>query len=243
VTPSLGWCREDNTSFTPKNTTWSPLGGIMSLDYVVSHRGRDVWLTFHSRDSFSIDITSSLLRDFTKDELDSLFSWFLETEDELATIFDFSEYMSTRSDLRDSKTLWEIKQRFSDSELNLIAESRYTPKELAPVAKIVLVSDVSREKLSPYTPRHFSKIQERNFEAASKEKNEPGIYYLLRKSVVVYVGQSTKVKRRLKSHVYENSKKYDAVKVVYCTKDELSFREAEALAALRPEYNKAQVRL
>ena len=65
-----------------------------------------------------------------------------------------------------------------------------------------------------------------------------GVYFLLRKGVVVYVGQAKNVKARLRAHTADPEKDFDAYAWVRCEIEHLDTLEALYIMTLRPEQNK-----
>lgn len=65
-----------------------------------------------------------------------------------------------------------------------------------------------------------------------------GVYFLLRKERIVYVGQSTNVYARLGCHASTGGKEFDAQHVIECELGELNWLEALYIVKFRPEYNR-----
>ena len=67
-----------------------------------------------------------------------------------------------------------------------------------------------------------------------------GIYLLIDKPFVVYVGQSITPLSRIGQHLKEGTKKFTSVKVIPCPKDknDLIRLESMMISALKPIYNK-----
>lgn len=63
-----------------------------------------------------------------------------------------------------------------------------------------------------------------------------GIYFLLKDGIVVYVGQSTNVERRLISHKW-TEKQYDSYRVINCANDLLLYYEKRWIKRFKPIYN------
>lgn len=63
-----------------------------------------------------------------------------------------------------------------------------------------------------------------------------GIYFLLKDGIVVYVGQSTNVERRLISHKWTD-KQYDSCRVISCANDLLLYYEKRWIKRFKPIYN------
>lgn len=63
-----------------------------------------------------------------------------------------------------------------------------------------------------------------------------GVYFLLQDGKVVYVGQSTNVKKRLISHRY-TEKQFDSYRVINCAHDRLLYYEKRWIARFNPIYN------
>lgn len=64
-----------------------------------------------------------------------------------------------------------------------------------------------------------------------------GIYFLLNRGEIVYVGQTTNILRRLIRHNQERTKVYDAVSFLACRPDELDDLELVYVEALVPRHN------
>lgn len=63
-----------------------------------------------------------------------------------------------------------------------------------------------------------------------------GVYLLIRNHIVVYVGQTHNIKKRLKSH---KNKVWDRYHFFECHPDLLNYFEERLVDRFRPEYNKA----
>ena len=68
--------------------------------------------------------------------------------------------------------------------------------------------------------------------------NDTVIYHLLLDGVVVYVGKTTSVINRLKSHKGQNEKKYDEVEFFSVSGDDVDFTEFAEILEHQPIYNK-----
>jgi hypothetical protein len=66
-----------------------------------------------------------------------------------------------------------------------------------------------------------------------------GIYFLLRASEVVFVGQSADVLVRINHHWAEKEKAFDAYYVIECPVDELNLVQAHFICKFKPVYNTA----
>ena len=64
-----------------------------------------------------------------------------------------------------------------------------------------------------------------------------GVYFLLDGEVVVYIGQSTDIHTRIKSHELEGEKKYDSVYFIECPKRNLKTLEMNMIIRYDPKYN------
>lgn len=62
-----------------------------------------------------------------------------------------------------------------------------------------------------------------------------GIYFLIDKNKVIYVGQSTDIRNRIKEHT---DKVYNTILYLECREDELINQETFFIIALNPKYNK-----
>lgn len=69
-----------------------------------------------------------------------------------------------------------------------------------------------------------------------KIQKTSGIYLLKNKGVVVYVGRSVNVRRRIWDH---SDKEYDEYEVVECPVENLDDLEKSYIKRLKPKYNKA----
>lgn len=69
---------------------------------------------------------------------------------------------------------------------------------------------------------------------------QPGIYFLLRNSVVVYVGQAVDARRRIGEHLGDRTKPFDAVSFIPCVKNRLNAVERHYIQKLMPEYNRCR---
>tara|TARA_R100001224_G_C3992463_1_gene139751 strand:+ start:26 stop:532 length:507 start_codon:yes stop_codon:yes gene_type:complete len=67
-----------------------------------------------------------------------------------------------------------------------------------------------------------------------------GVYFLLQKQIVVYVGQSRNPLSRIGQHTKDSSKVFNGVKILPCDTDKTTLTKIEdrMIAALRPKYNK-----
>ena len=66
-----------------------------------------------------------------------------------------------------------------------------------------------------------------------------GIYFLLHKKKVVYVGQSKNLPARIGNH---KDKIYDAARMIKCNKSRLDYYENRFINLFTPKYNKNQKR-
>ena len=64
-----------------------------------------------------------------------------------------------------------------------------------------------------------------------------GVYFLLYRGQVVYVGQSKDVVGRINRHVDEHLKDFDRVLYIPCPSELLDYYEKRLIVALRPKYN------
>jgi predicted GIY-YIG superfamily endonuclease len=62
-----------------------------------------------------------------------------------------------------------------------------------------------------------------------------GIYFLLNRGRVVYIGQSIYIPRRITEH---RDKKFSAFRAIECSLDKLNFYEYRWIKKFRPKYNK-----
>ncbi len=63
----------------------------------------------------------------------------------------------------------------------------------------------------------------------------PGVYFLIHKDTVIYVGKSVDVLRRINQH--RRDKVFQRWSVIRCERHELNALESEYIRALRPRYN------
>lgn len=63
-----------------------------------------------------------------------------------------------------------------------------------------------------------------------------GIYFLLDKKKVVYIGQSKSLPQRVASH---KDKKFDSIRMIGCAKSKLSHYEQRLIGFFQPKYNKS----
>ena len=78
--------------------------------------------------------------------------------------------------------------------------------------------------------------------AAKIEKNSCGVYFLVSKGVVVYVGQSTALYGRIQTYLDERKKEFDSVFVVNCKAERLDELENAYIRMFLPTYNKLVIR-
>lgn len=70
----------------------------------------------------------------------------------------------------------------------------------------------------------------------------PGVYFLICRGAVVYVGQSISPTRRIGDHIGEGLKAFDEVFVLDTPQPALNQVEAAFIAVLKPKYNMAEGR-
>ena len=87
----------------------------------------------------------------------------------------------------------------------------------------------------PKAIRHIAGIQRAPIFA-------PGIYFLISKGEIVYVGQSISPTRRIGDHISEGLKTFDDAFVFDVPKDALDQVEASFIALMKPKYNIAEGR-
>ncbi len=66
----------------------------------------------------------------------------------------------------------------------------------------------------------------------------PGIYYLLKDGVIVYIGQSKNMRKRIGSHLAQGEKDFDSYHTQKCPEEKLHHYETKAILRFRPAYNK-----
>ena len=71
-------------------------------------------------------------------------------------------------------------------------------------------------------------------EAASSFDRETGVYFLLNKGEIVYIGQSVHVRTRVDMHRQEKKIEFDAVAYVLCDKKDLDFLESMYIYKFSP---------
>lgn len=74
--------------------------------------------------------------------------------------------------------------------------------------------------------------------AMARRKAVPGVYFLIRESTIVYVGQSLWVYARLCEHIRAKKIPFDSYFVQRCTVAELAPLESRYIAKFRPRHNK-----
>ena len=65
-----------------------------------------------------------------------------------------------------------------------------------------------------------------------------GIYFLLDRFEIVYIGKSINLIQRVGSHIRENVKKFDSYKIIKCDAEFLDVFEGILIILIRPKYNK-----
>lgn len=79
---------------------------------------------------------------------------------------------------------------------------------------------------------------EREAIPVSPEPQKVGVYFLLWKGEVVYVGQSVNVDARVSLHRDEKRKRFDSAVFIPFREQELDYYESAFMNAIRPKYNK-----
>ena len=69
------------------------------------------------------------------------------------------------------------------------------------------------------------------------ELQQPGVYFLLSRGEIVYVGQSVDMRRRIGQHFSDYSKRFDAVRFFPCKPEQLIAWEKRCIRAFRPPLN------
>jgi len=64
-----------------------------------------------------------------------------------------------------------------------------------------------------------------------------GIYYLIQDGVIVYVGQSKNIRKRIASHIVEGKKKFDSYSFFPAEKENLNQLELDEILEHNPIYN------
>lgn len=70
------------------------------------------------------------------------------------------------------------------------------------------------------------------------ESDKTGIYFLIKRNDVVYIGKTTKYPMRLKYHIHQKLD-FDTVKFIECTKDNLAYYEKRWIERFKPAHNLA----
>lgn len=65
-----------------------------------------------------------------------------------------------------------------------------------------------------------------------------GVYFLIKKDKIVYVGESIDVDKRIIQHIQEKKKSFDRFAFIECGNEYICELEAEYIAKLSPVYNK-----
>lgn len=73
--------------------------------------------------------------------------------------------------------------------------------------------------------------------AASSFDRETGVYFLLNKGEIVYIGQSVHIRTRVDMHRQEKKIEFDAVAYVLCDKKDLDFLESMYIYKFSPSCN------
>jgi hypothetical protein len=64
-----------------------------------------------------------------------------------------------------------------------------------------------------------------------------GIYFLYRRGICIYIGQSVNIHSRLTEH--KKRKPFDSVSILECSKEDLNDYETAYILKMKPKYNKA----
>ena len=65
-----------------------------------------------------------------------------------------------------------------------------------------------------------------------------GVYFLIKKGEVVYVGQSKQFYSRLMQHVHDDDKEFDSYTFIVCDPEEVNALERNYIKRFKPRYNK-----
>lgn len=65
-----------------------------------------------------------------------------------------------------------------------------------------------------------------------------GVYFLIRKDCIVYIGKSTDVVNRVFLTDNARTKKFDLVRIIPCCSDKLNYYEKRWIIRFRPKYNR-----
>lgn len=77
--------------------------------------------------------------------------------------------------------------------------------------------------------------QQEIISASAPVSNVSGVYFLIQNEIIVYVGQSTNVGRRIADHM--STKAFDRFAVIECEQEELSKLESHYIKEFRPILN------
>ncbi len=69
----------------------------------------------------------------------------------------------------------------------------------------------------------------------------PAVYFLLHREDVVYVGQSTRLRSRIETHLGEGVKLFDAVAFIRCNVGQLLSLEGHYIRQFSPKYNACKI--
>ena len=79
--------------------------------------------------------------------------------------------------------------------------------------------------------------EEEILETAIAVTSARGLYFLIRKNEIVYVGQSENVHARVMKHYAEGTKKFDSYSYILITSGNLDYIEGEYILEIEPQYN------
>lgn len=93
-----------------------------------------------------------------------------------------------------------------------------------------------------FTPPEQLRTMASQLKEVQVEVPNPGVYFLCKDGVVVYVGQSVNPTSRVTTHWREGTKDFDSAYAMDCPQPMLDSTEAAFIAVLRPELNLAPPR-
>jgi hypothetical protein len=209
--------------------------------------------TFHAKANFPVDIvvsgvgvyfcsSSSTMQIYDAEDFLYIQKWIHENDRVIRLIAKIDAYCNSAPEGDMDFAYTQLYRMLTDGDLKAVLNCDFDFTE----GGMEVIKGHAFELLdgSEYNRRRLAR---QDFKANLKKiisvaKPEPGIYYLKRGGKVIYVGKSTSVKNRLKQHI-SDGRTFDDISVVYCPESELGYREAEAVATLKPCENKAEVRV
>lgn len=80
-------------------------------------------------------------------------------------------------------------------------------------------------------------LREEGVQIKSVEEIVGGVYFLLKNSIVVYVGKSINAIARI--HTHKKDKEFTHFAIIECDEDKMRFIESDMIAKYQPLYNKS----